>query len=748
MHSACSTLVTVDAQAENIVKNNLQTGLDQRQEIQLILDTLATEPEIASVRAGRQRVKGYISEINGNIRVAQGEIERLQIALKGIDEKANGEQPAVNGNLFELIAVKHQKERELVELRLSLMTAEEAVKQLDVYLKRQEARDNYFRGEPLWQIYKTVQVEQPMLDKTIVKTVPKTHGALLFLALFTAVFVTISLIPGVRDYVLENSVVNNSVHQLIEYLTAASSFKKIFLGSMVSLTILIALMFPIFMSINYFAIGSLIVFFYLAIRILIQVTILRFKSAEPEGIYRLPSAYGGRAILSIFSFASAALVVFSSTKNPIQLQYGMGVLFGSLLFLFWLVTLFLFCRYSCHALKPVLWRYAKPLLLIALILLVALNFFGYRSFTGHLTLIFGYTCTVLGLALLLYDSIDLLVDLLERGKDRLLDRLAINPEQRSQGIKTLKILCLGLKAYVIFSVLIIILLRWGIIDSDYEHLKELFLQGSNFSGFSISPARITLALLLFVLIWPTIEYLKQFMDLKWLSAAEMTKSTRETFITVSGYLCYGTIILIALAVAGVKLTGLTVVIGALSVGIGFGLQNIVNNFISGLILIFERPIKKGDWILVGTTEGYVKRISIRSTIVQTFDRSDVIVPNSELISSQVTNMMFEDQRGRVRISIGVAYGSDTELVQRLLLEIAHTHEQVITDGSAPEPKAWFQAFGDSSLNFDLLCHLKDVDQKMRVRSEMHMAIDKAFRVHEIEIPFPQRDITIKNAKAE
>jgi small-conductance mechanosensitive channel len=223
----------------------------------------------------------------------------------------------------------------------------------------------------------------------------------------------------------------------------------------------------------------------------------------------------------------------------------------------------------------------------------------------------------------------------------------------------------------------------------------------------------------------------------------MSKSARDTFVTVSGYLGYALIIIMTLGVAGIKLTGLTVVIGALSVGIGFGLQNVVNNFISGLILMFERPIKKGDWILVGSTEGYVKKISIRSTIVQTFDRADVIVPNSELIANQVTNMMFDDQRGRLRVSVGVAYGSDTELVQRLLLEAAYAHEQVINDGSTPEPRALFQAFGDSSLNFDLLVHLHDVDLKMRVRSELHTMIDKKFREHGIEIPFPQRDVHIK-----
>ncbi|MBT8354294.1 MAG: mechanosensitive ion channel, partial [Desulfofustis sp.] len=142
--------------------------------------------------------------------------------------------------------------------------------------------------------------------------------------------------------------------------------------------------------------------------------------------------------------------------------------------------------------------------------------------------------------------------------------------------------------------------------------------------------------------------------------------------------------------------------------------------------------------------GYVKKISIRSTIVQTFDRADVIVPNSELISSQVINMMFDDQRGRLRVSVGVAYGSDTNLVMQLLLDAANGHDQVITDGSTPEPRVIFQAFGDSSLNFDLLVHLKDIDMKMRVRNDLHLIIDKAFKENGVEIPYPQRDIHIKD----
>ncbi len=131
---------------------------------------------------------------------------------------------------------------------------------------------------------------------------------------------------------------------------------------------------------------------------------------------------------------------------------------------------------------------------------------------------------------------------------------------------------------------------------------------------------------------------------------------------------------------------------------GAGLLGRVNNFVSGLILLFERPIKRGDWIIVGNTEGYVKKISVRSTIIQTFDKSDVIVPNSELISSQVTNWMLHDIRGRVVVPVGVAYGRDTGLVKELMLEVANSHPRVITDGSVPKPRVLFMEFGDSSLN--------------------------------------------------
>jgi potassium efflux system protein len=214
-------------------------------------------------------------------------------------------------------------------------------------------------------------------------------------------------------------------------------------------------------------------------------------------------------------------------------------------------------------------------------------------------------------------------------------------------------------------------------------------------------------------------------------------------VTITGYIMFVIAALVALSVAGFDFSNIAIIAGALSVGIGFGLQNIVNNFVSGLILLFERPVRKGDWIQVGTTEGYVQDIRIRSTRILTFDRSDVIVPNSEMISNQVTNFMLGDIRGRAIIKVGVAYGSDTEKVRYILMQVAEENELVVKDGSSPRPAVLFRGFGDSSLDFELRVHLYDVDRRLSTISDINFAIDKAFREEGIEIPFPQRDVHVK-----
>jgi small-conductance mechanosensitive channel len=203
--------------------------------------------------------------------------------------------------------------------------------------------------------------------------------------------------------------------------------------------------------------------------------------------------------------------------------------------------------------------------------------------------------------------------------------------------------------------------------------------------------------------------------------------------------------LLATAAAGFDLTSFALLAGALGVGIGFGLQNVVNNFISGLILLFERPVQVGDTIQVGDLFGEVRRIGIRSSTVRTWQGAEVIVPNGNLISEQVVNWTLSDRERRVEVRVGVAYGTDPTRVLALLLEVAAKHPDLL---QRPEPTALFLGFGDSSLDFELRAWTGNSGEWMRIRSEITVAINAAIVEAGIEIPFPQRDLHLKSVKPE
>lgn len=202
---------------------------------------------------------------------------------------------------------------------------------------------------------------------------------------------------------------------------------------------------------------------------------------------------------------------------------------------------------------------------------------------------------------------------------------------------------------------------------------------------------------------------------------------------------------LALDNLGVELTGLAALGALLGVGIGFGLQNITQNFVSGLILLLERPVKRGDFIEVGDIKGTVREIRARATVVTTLDNVDILVPNGQFITETVINQTFEDRSLRVHVQVGVAYGSDTALVRQTLEQVAAEHPAV---GETPAPQVRFLEFGDSSLNFSLLVWLADPLAQDPIKSELRFAIDQAFRNADIQIPFPQRDLHLKSGWAD
>ena len=223
--------------------------------------------------------------------------------------------------------------------------------------------------------------------------------------------------------------------------------------------------------------------------------------------------------------------------------------------------------------------------------------------------------------------------------------------------------------------------------------------------------------------------------------AKVDPAPRFVVIRVVQYAIWTVGLLIALELLGIDLTALTVVAGALGVGIGFGLQSVVSNFVSGLVLLLEQPIRINDRVTVENVEGNVADIHFRSTTIVTNDNISIIVPNSQFINQTVINWSHGDPTIRIHVPVGVAYGSDVELVTKTLYEIAGADQGVL---SQPAPEVRFTEFGDSSLNFELLVWSDDPPRHLQLKSRLNYAIDAAFRRHNIQIPFPQRDLHVKS----
>jgi small-conductance mechanosensitive channel len=228
----------------------------------------------------------------------------------------------------------------------------------------------------------------------------------------------------------------------------------------------------------------------------------------------------------------------------------------------------------------------------------------------------------------------------------------------------------------------------------------------------------------------------------WLEADFLPRTTLEpslqlSIATIFGYVGAIAAIVVALTGLGFDLQKIALIAGALSVGIGFGLQAVVANFVSGLILLTERPIRVGDSIVVKGEEGWVRRVRVRATEIETFDRASVIIPNSELITGIVKNWTRTNTLGRIVVKVGVGYESDPAQVRDILLEIANGHPQIV---QSPDPVAFLLGFGDSALEFELRCIVRDVEKGASVRSDLHYEVIKRFRAAGITIPYPQREL--------
>ena len=292
--------------------------------------------------------------------------------------------------------------------------------------------------------------------------------------------------------------------------------------------------------------------------------------------------------------------------------------------------------------------------------------------------------------------------------------------------------------------IVLMVLSWGgkqaILIGIYRFLKYPYQVGN--MQFSLLGFIIAIFILLVTHGIASVGH--HFFREKVLKESGMEEGLQDSITTITVYVIWAIGIILALNAIGFNATTLMVVLGALGIGLGFGLQAIFNNFISGIILLFERPIQVGDDIEINGIWATVKKINVRSTVVQTYDNASLIIPNSDLISSQVTNWSFKDKRLRRNISVGVAYGSDIALVRETLLEVAEKTPRVL---KSPKPDVIFKDFGDSALIFILRIWTR-VDYFYSVETDIRFMIDRLFREKNIVIAFPQRDVHIIPDKAE
>ncbi|MEZ5839200.1 MAG: DUF3772 domain-containing protein [Hyphomicrobiales bacterium] len=387
-----------------------------------------------------------------------------------------------------------------------------------------------------------------------------------------------------------------------------------------------------------------------------------------------------------------------------------------------------------------IWNWLLPIGWLIAIIAAFAAIFGYVALAWFLATQIIWATTILGALVVLLLFTDELFTAAFKTESTFGKTLSGSMGFSPQTVEQIGVVLSGLiRLFVLALAILLVLAPWGIDSGNVLGSAVKAILGFQIGGINFSIATVFSGLVIFIGGIVVTRAIQRWLDDRLLPRTRLDSGLKNSIHTGFGYVGIIAAAMFAFSYLGFNLENVAIVAGALSVGIGFGLQSIVNNFVSGLILLAERPIKTGDWIIVGDAQGYVRRINVRATELETFDRCTVIIPNSDLISGSVKNWMHHDTMGRIIIPVGVSYSSDPDQVKKILLDIATSHPMVV---AYPEPKVFFVNFGESSLDFELRCFLGNVDYSLSVSSDLRFAILKALRAAEVEIPFPQRDLNL------
>lgn len=327
------------------------------------------------------------------------------------------------------------------------------------------------------------------------------------------------------------------------------------------------------------------------------------------------------------------------------------------------------------------------------------------------------------------------------GQTRIATTLQANTGLRRRSLEQIGVLASAVaRVVLILAAALLALAPWGIESADLMSSLRAAFFGFKIGDVTISLSAIAVAVLVFAAGFGATRIVQRWLDTTFLPATDLDAGLRNSIRTAFGY--FGVVIAgaVAFSYLGLSLDKIAIVAGALSVGIGFGLQSIVNNFVSGLILLWERPIRVGDLVVVGDGEGHVRKISVRATEIETFDRSTIIVPNSNLISGVVRNRVRGDRSGRVSVPVNVLRNADPARAAEILVNCAGRHPEVLRE---PAPRVVFKKIGDVWLEFDLVCFVVDVDHQLRVLSDLNFAVFKSLTEEKLIPPLGPPALDVK-----
>jgi small-conductance mechanosensitive channel len=302
---------------------------------------------------------------------------------------------------------------------------------------------------------------------------------------------------------------------------------------------------------------------------------------------------------------------------------------------------------------------------------------------------------------------------------------------KRESLEQLGILLSGALHVALFGIAaLLILAPWGVQSDDLASNLRAAVFGFKVGDVTISLSNVAVAIVLFGLGYGATRAVQHWLDTRYLPHTHLDTGLRNSIKTSFGYVGFIIAVAVSLGYLGLSFEKLAIVAGALSVGIGFGLQSIVNNFVSGLILLWERTIRVGDWIVVGDEQGFVRRINVRSTEIETFDRAMMIVPNSNLITGVVKNWVRTDRVGRLKISLSVQSGADPDKVRELLIGAAKAHDLVL---AIPAPQVLLTSLEAAAYKYDVLAYVDDVETSQRVKSELLFEIHRRFKAANLSL---------------